>query len=219
MVRFVCARRPPLSHAHCLTFFSFLLGARQRQVFYADERAVPLDHADSNHRALSEALYRHVPIPAAHIHPIDAALLGDLDELADAYEQELVREFAQRDAARFPVFDLVLLGVGPDGHTASLFPGHALLSEDARWVAHIADSPKPPARRVTLTFPVLNHAARVALVAAGAGKADVLARVLDAPEEGLPAARVRPASPGQLVWFVDAAAAARLAFPRSAFKL
>ena len=159
-----------------------------------------------------------MPIPREHIHTIDTTLLGDLEELADAYEKELIREFAQKDSARFPVFDLILLGVGPDGHTASLFPNHELLSESDRWVAYIEDSPKPPARRITLTFPVINHASRVAFVATGAGKVHILRDILDSPENGLPAARVRPAQ-GQLVWFVDDSASAEVNFPKSEFKL
>ncbi len=86
-------------------------------------------------------------------------------------------------------------------------------------MAYITDSPKPPPRRLTLTYPVLNHASRVAFVAAGAGKADTLHTVLDKPEEGLPASRVRPISPGQVYWFVDDAAAAKVEYPKTPFKL
>ncbi|KAI0050803.1 6-phosphogluconolactonase [Auriscalpium vulgare] len=189
------------------------------QVYYADERIVPLDHPDSNHKLALDTLYSKVPIPSDNIHTIDLALENDLEELADAYEKELITQFAQKDSARFPVFDLVLLGTGPDGHTASLFPGHALLSEEDRWVAYIEDSPKPPPRRVTFTYPVLNHAVRVAFVATGEGKKDILPAILDTPEQGLPAARVRPVHPGQLYWFVDEPAAAQLAYPKTPFKL
>ncbi|KAI9512634.1 hypothetical protein F5148DRAFT_1161679 [Russula earlei] len=188
-------------------------------VFYADERVVPLDHEDSNHKLAQDTLYSKVPIPRENIHTIDESLQDDLEELADAYEKELVREFAQKDSARFPVFDLILLGVGPDGHTASLFPGHELLSENDRWVAYIEDSPKPPPRRVTLTFPVINHAARVAFVATGVGKVQILHDILDTPELGLPAARVRPVASGQLVWFVDDAASVEVKLAKSEFKL
>lgn len=153
------------------------------------------------------------------MHTIDVSLLSDPEELADEYERQLIATFAQRDAARYPVFDLILLGVGPDGHTASLFPGHALLAEEDRWVAYLEDSPKPPPARITLTYLVLNHAARVAFVAAGAGKADMLQAILDRPQEGLPASRVRPAAPGQLFWFVDDAASAKVEYQRSEFKL
>ncbi|KAI0321119.1 6-phosphogluconolactonase [Amylostereum chailletii] len=189
------------------------------QVFYADERVVPLDHEDSNHKLVTDLLFSKVPIPQTHIHTIDTTLLGDLEELADAYEKELIQEFAQKDAARFPVFDLILLGTGPDGHTASLFAGHELLSEDDRWVAYIEDSPKPPAKRITFTYPVLNHATRVAFVAIGEAKQEIMKEILDEPERGLPAARVRPVSPGQLYWFTDTAAAGKLAFASSEFKL
>ncbi|OBZ78907.1 putative 6-phosphogluconolactonase [Grifola frondosa] len=189
------------------------------QVFYADERVVPLDHPDSNHALATRELFSKVPIPASHIHTIDPALADDLEELSDAYEKELIREFAMKDSARFPIFDLILLGVGPDGHTASLFPAHELLSEEDRWVAYIEDSPKPPPKRVTFTFPVLNHAIRVAFVAAGASKADILPTVLDQPEAGLPASRVRPVSPGALYWFVDDAASAKVQYSKTPFKL
>jgi len=188
-------------------------------VFYADERVVPLDHADSNHNACNEALFSHVPIPPENIKTIDTELSDDLEELADHYEKALIQEFAQKDAARFPVFDLILLGVGPDGHTASLFPGHDLLSEEDRWVAPIEDSPKPPPKRITLTYPVINHAAHIAFVASGEGKQDILKQVLDHPELGLPSSRVKPHYPGQLYWFVDNEAAANVEYPKTAFKL
>jgi len=185
------------------------------QVFYADERVVPLDHSDSNHKLCTDKLFSKIPIPQHHIHPIDYSLKDDLEDLADAYEKELIHEFASRNSARFPIFDLILLGVGPDGHTASLFPGHELLTEEDRWVAYITDSPKEPPQRITLTLPVINHASRVAFVASGAGKADTLHTVLDKPEVGLPASRVRPITPGQVYWFVDDAAAAKVEYPRT----
>ena len=191
----------------------------QWQVFYVDERVVPLDHPDSNHRACVENLFSKVPIPPANIHAIDPTLLNDLEELSDSYEKKLIHEFAQKDAARFPVFDLILLGMGPDGHTASLFPAHELLTEEDRWVAYLDDSPKPPPNRITFTFPVINHAARVVFVAAGKEKVDMIANVLDHPEQGLPAARVKPVFPGHLYWFVDDAAAAKVVYPKTPFKL
>ncbi|KAJ7835307.1 hypothetical protein B0H13DRAFT_2108475 [Mycena leptocephala] len=172
------------------------------QVFYADERVVPLDHPDSNHLACTNLLFSKVPIPQDNIHVLDTSLLSDLEELSDAYEKELIREFAQKDAARFPVFDLILLGMGPDGHTASLFPGHELLAEEDRL-------PKPPLQRITFTYPVINHARKV----------EMLSQVLDNPEAGLPSSRVKPVFPGQLYWFVDDAASAAVQYPRSPFKL
>lgn len=188
------------------------------QVFYADERAVPLDHDDSNHAACQKHLFPKT-IPSENIHTLDPSLLDDLEELSDAYEKELIREFAQKDSARFPVFDLILLGMGPDGHTASLFPSHELLVEEDRWVAYLEDSPKPPSKRITFTYPVINHAARVVFVAAGKEKVDTLSTVLDKPEVGLPSSRVRPVYPGQLYWFVDDAAVEKVQYSRTAFKL
>jgi 6-phosphogluconolactonase len=107
--------------------------------------------------------------------------------------------------------------MGPDGHTASLFPGHELLSEEDRWVAYVEDSPKPPSKRITFTYPVINHAARVAFVAVGKEKVDMLKSVLDNPEVGLPSARVKPVFPGKVFWFVDDAAAAKVEYPRTSF--
>jgi 6-phosphogluconolactonase len=186
------------------------------QVYYADERAVPLDDPDSNHALCTKELYSKVPLPEANIHPIDTSLLDDLEELSDAYEKALILQFASKDSARFPIFDLILLGMGPDGHTCSLFPGHELLAEEDRWVAYLEDSPKPPPRRVTLTYPVLNHALRVAFVATGEGKQEMLAKILDNPELGLPCSRVRPTG-GTVCWFVDDAASGMVKYERKAW--
>lgn len=188
-------------------------------VYYADERAVPFDNEDSNHALCQRELYSHLngALPVEQIHAIDESLLDDLDELTDAYESKLIREFANKDAARFPVFDLILLGMGPDGHTASLFPGHPVLSEADRWVAFVDDSPKPPPRRITLTLRVINHASHVVFVASGDPKKETLRIVLDEPEQGLPCSRVRPVHPGTVTWFVDDAASALTKHARAQF--
>ena len=190
-----------------------------RQVYYADERAVPLDHPDSNHNLCTKEFYSKTSIPPGNIHTIDPTLLDDLEELADSYERQLIVQFASKDSARFPVFDLILLGMGPDGHTASLFPRHELLQEEDRWVAYIEDSPKPPPKRITLTYPVINHASKVAFVAIGEGKQNILHTVLDRPEEGLPSSRVRPVSHNHLYWFTDDAAAKKTEYLRTTFSL
>lgn len=187
-----------------------------RHVYYADERVVPLDHPDSNHHLCTTEFYPKTSIPPANIHTIDVSVLDDIEELADRYEQQLIIQFASKDSARFPIFDLILLGMGPDGHTASLFPNHELLQELDRWIAPIEDSPKPPLKRITFTLPVINHAAKVAFVAAGEGKQDTLHVVLDSPEEGLPSSRIKPAN-GQLFWFTDDAASEKTLYPRSTF--
>lgn len=179
-----------------------------------------LDHEDSNHKLCKEVLFNKVTIPDENIHRIDPALVDDTEALAMAYEEQLIAEFANKDSARFPVFDLILLGLGPDGHTASLFPDHPLLVQTDRWVAYLEDSPKPPPRRITLTLPVINHASLVAFVATGGSKQDILAEIIDNPAHlSLPASRVQPAASGQVYWFVDDAASAKVEYVKTPFKL
>jgi len=177
-------------------------------VFWADERLVPLNHADSNFRLAREYLFDQVNIPVAQVYPVDDSF--DPPVTADAYQAVLSQVF-EPSPGQPPRFDLILLGMGEDGHTASLFPHHRLLDESNRWVAALTDSPKPPPERITLTLPVLNNARNVAFISAGSSKAGVLARVLqgDAPPGELPAQMVRPGR-GNLAWFVDNAAAAGL---------
>ncbi|KAF8952723.1 suppressor of los1-1 [Entomortierella lignicola] len=177
-------------------------------VYFADERCVPLNHEDSNYLLAKKELFDHVNIPAENIHTINPTLVDDPEEAAEDYITQLAGTFATKDSVRFPVFDLILLGIGPDGHTCSLFPDHELLKEHEAWCAPISDSPKPPSRRITLTFPVLNHAHNVAFVVVGEGKQDILHRVLDTTGQ-LPAQLVKPTT-GSLVWFVDDAVAKKV---------
>lgn len=185
-------------------------------IFFADERAVPHNHEDSNYGLLKKELLDHIPAGSERptVVPIDESLLDDTQELADAYEHALVREFAARETVKVPVFDLIILGCGPDGHTCSLFPGHELLREQVAWVAPIEDSPKPPPRRITLTLPVVAHATRVIFIAAGAGKAEVLRTIFDQPEEGLPCSIVNEMCGDRVSWFCDAPATEGVAFPK-----
>lgn len=184
------------------------------EIFFADERAVALDHEDSNYGLLKKELLDKIPADDQPVvHPIDVSQLDDTQELADLYEQVLVNSFAQRDSVRLPIFDLLLLGCGPDGHTCSLFPGHALLRESSAWVAPIEDSPKPPPRRITLTLPVVTHAVRVAFVATGAGKKDIMKRIFEVGD-GLPCALVNEAAGERCSWFTDNAAVEGVSFPR-----
>ncbi|AEO69377.1 a1aa9c8e-5849-4f73-9975-9369fef9fe62 [Thermothielavioides terrestris] len=192
------------------------------EIFFADERAVPLDHPDSNYALLKAELLDKLQLPDGTtppvVHTIDPEALDDTQELADRYEQALVRSFASRDSVKLPIFDLLLLGCGPDGHTCSLFPGHELLRETSAWVAPIEDSPKPPPRRVTLTLPVVTHAVKVAFVATGAGKKEVLKEIFE-QGNGLPCALVNEGTGGRCSWFVDNAAVEGVSYPRRPFSL
>lgn len=164
-------------------------------VYFADERAVPPDHEDSNFRMATEALLSRVAIPAEHIHRMEAER-PDPDAAAAAYERELPA-----------TLDVLVLGMGADGHTASLFPGSAALAEQQRRVVMV-DSPKPPRRRMTITPPVIAAARHVAVLVTGKEKAAAVARALDTdtPPSQIPAALARHG-----VWFLDRAAAAQLA--------
>ena len=179
-------------------------------IFFGDERHVPPDHPDSNFRMASESLLSKVPIPEKNIHRIRAEL--EADAAAEEYEREL-REFFHLTDHDWPRFDLIFLGIGEDGHTASLFPGSKALTEASRrvvanWVE------KFQAFRITLTFPVLNHAAEVLFMVSGAGKAQILSEVLRPGNRKYPAQNVQPQN-GQLLWLVDqdAGSLLRLATP------
>lgn len=190
-----------------------------REVFFADERAVPLDSEDSNYKLCNEHFFSKVSIPAEKIHTIDESLISDPQELSDSYEQELVKVFANKSSVKTPVFDLLLLGMGPDGHTCSLFPGHALLNETTGWVAPITDSPKPPPVRITLLLPVVTHAHKIAYVVAGAEKKDILKTVLEDPDQGLPCSLVNVGGGEKVFWFVDHDAAQNTLHPKKEYKL
>ena len=176
-------------------------------LFWGDERCVPPDHADSNYRMTRESLLDHVPIPPANV----LRMPGEMDpvEAAARYEERL-REFFASHGDSFPVFDFILLGLGEDGHTASLFPGTRAIRESARWVlCHYVDAQK--GWRITLTPPVINAARTVVFIAAGAGKSAVLKEIMEGPfrPDTLPAQIVRPAG-GTLLWMLDREAAALL---------
>ncbi len=180
------------------------------EVFWGDERCVPPEHPDSNYRMAKETLLDHIPIPAHQIYPMPGNL--EPQAAAIAYQQTLRRVFDVGDA--IPVFDLILLGMGPDGHTASLFPQHPLLQENQRWVAPIFNSPKPPPQRITLTLPLINAARQIIFLVAGASKIQALKAIFandllktKAHPAGYipPAALVNPVQ-GDLRWLFDKAA-------------
>lgn len=187
------------------------------EVFFADERAVPLDHDDSNYRLVKEEWVDKIPADMGKptVRPIDVQYLDDPQELADQYQDELMKSFAAKDSVKLPIFDLLLLGCGPDGHTCSLFPGHELLRENDAWVAAISDSPKPPAKRITLTLPVVTHGLKIAFVANGEGKQEILGKILDTDEgRSLPCGLVNEGGGEKVSWFTDAAAVKGVTFPR-----
>jgi len=176
--------------------------------FWGDERHVPPTDSDSNYRMANEAMLSKVPVPAGNVFRM-AAENPDATAAAEAYEQTL-RKFFQLQAGEFPRFDLILLGMGPDGHTASLFPGTAGLQEKSRLV--IANwVEKLKAHRLSLTRPVLNAARCVAFLVSGTDKATVLRSVLEenVPGEQYPAKLVQPKD-GKVIWFLDRAAASAL---------
>ena len=170
--------------------------------FWGDERFVPPDHADSNFRMVDEALLSVAPIPRENTHPVPTEGLS-LTDAASSYEATL-KNFYGEDSLHpeRPLFDVTLLGLGGDGHTASLFPGTPALAEKERWVVGV----DPPGRepRITLTYPALESSRTIAFLVAGAGKREILSRALEADPQ-LPAARLHPV--GEVVWFADRAAA------------
>jgi 6-phosphogluconolactonase len=169
-------------------------------LFWGDERFVPPDHPDSNQRMAREALIAHVPVPPSNVHPVPTD--GTPEYAARRYDAELRAFAAGRGAA--PLFDVQLLGLGEDGHTASLFPGTAALAElKALAVAVVGAKPEP---RITLTYPALAASRDVAFLVAGAGKRDMLRRLL-AGDRALPASVVRAS--GAVAVFADRAAAAQ----------
>jgi len=176
--------------------------------FWGDERHVPPDHVDSNYRMAQEAMLSKVPLPAENVHRIQAEL-PDAAAAAQAYEDEL-RRFFQPPAAQPPNFDLALMGLGPDGHTASLFPQTAALHEKQRWV--VANwVQKLHTHRITLTAPVLCHAKKVLFLVAGGEKAIALRDVFHGPyhPDQWPAQIFRNCS-GQVEWIADQLAARQL---------
>jgi 6-phosphogluconolactonase len=169
--------------------------------YWGDERFVPYDDPESNFRMTREAMLTKVPVPPENIHPIPTD--GTPEDSARRYERTLQKAYgaATLDPHR-PLFDIMLLGLGPDGHTASLLPGEPALDERKRWVAVVAHG--RPEVRITMTYPALESSRRVAFLVAGKEKAAIFSAIRKGGSQ-VPAARVRPV--GELLWFVDRAAA------------
>jgi 6-phosphogluconolactonase len=176
--------------------------------FWGDERHVPPDHADSNYRMAFETMISKVPVVPSQVHRIKSENL-DAARAAQSYEEDLLQHFRLTQGT-WPQFDLVLLGLGSDGHTASLFPDTDVLEERSRLVAPVW-VPKFQASRITLTVPLLNHAANILFLVAGKDKAVALQAVLrgELQPGRYPAQLIRPLR-GSLLWLVDRDAASLL---------
>lgn len=185
---------------------------KKSHFFWGDERHVPPSHAGSNTRMAMEAMLSKVPVPASNLHRIEGEL-AEADKAASSYERTL-RKFFALAQGEYPRFDLVLLGIGSDGHTASLFPGTPALEERSRLVVSNRVE-KLRTERITLTAPALNNAAHIVFLVTGADKAEALAAVFEGAYEParFPAQLIRPAR-GRLTLLADAAAAGRLGRPR-----
>jgi len=172
-------------------------------IFWGDERSVPPESPDSNYRMAHEILLSKIPIPAVQVHRM-LANEPNRDAASQEYVEEMQRVFATDD---IPSFDLIQLGMGPEGHTASLFPHQEALHEERRLVMPVS-VPKPPPDRLTFTPPLLNAARNLLFLVTGSDKADALHAVLEGPyqPDEYPAQIVRPPI-GEVVWMVDTAAA------------
>jgi 6-phosphogluconolactonase len=181
-------------------------------VWWGDERFLPEGHPDRNATQARAALLDAVPLDPKRVHempPSDGLAGNDVDAAARAYAAELATAARPEDHADVPTFDVLLLGVGPDGHIASLFPDHPAVHEVDRTVVGVRGSPKPPPNRITLTLPTINRAGEVWLLAAGAEKAPAVALALSgAGELAVPAAGA--AGRSRTLWLLDRAAAHEL---------
>ncbi len=174
-------------------------------IFQVDERCVPVADSDSNYGNAQKDLLDQIPIPSAQIHRMP----GELNpvEAARRYQEE-IQAVVNTSEDGFPVFDLIILGVGTDGHTASLFPDHAALEETRHWVLAVKGG-DPCVNRLTLTLPVLNHARRIFFMAEGVNKAGIVKMIFSETKPVLPAGRIRPVN-GRVTWLLDQAAAAHI---------
>jgi 6-phosphogluconolactonase len=172
-------------------------------LFWGDERYVPQDDPLSNYRMTSEALLAHVPIPAANVHAAPTNLPTP-EKAAEVYDQDLRKFFG----SAAPAFDVTLLGLGPEGHTASLFPDSPALEEKTRWVVPV-QAAAVPTNRLTFTLPVLNSSRNTYFLVSGENKRPILSALRAEPEtrpSAYPAGRIRPTD-GRVLWFLDQAAA------------
>ena len=184
------------------------IDATRWHVCWTDERAVPADDRHSNFREAGERFLPLLHLPPSQLHPIQGSL--GPDAAARLYQEELQQLF-ESGPGEWPRFDLILLGVGEDGHVASLFPGNPALLEIQRWAVGVRHAPKPPPERITLTLPILNQARQVIIAAAGEGKADIISQIFSTPDSppDLPVHHLHLCD-GNLHWLLDRDAAAAL---------
>ncbi|UCH19839.1 MAG: 6-phosphogluconolactonase [Deltaproteobacteria bacterium] len=178
---------------------------QQINVFWVDERMVPVDHPASNFGAARSDWLEKVPIPAGQIHPMPGQVQPEKG--ASQYQKELAFFFKDQKGD-YPVFDLIFLGIGTDGHTASLFPDAQASLTTEKWVISVKVG-NPDVHRITLTYPVLNHVRCICFMVSGNKKAPILKTVFENPKANLPAQKIKPLR-GKLLWLLDEAAASLL---------
>jgi 6-phosphogluconolactonase len=178
---------------------------RDVHLFWVDDRLVPYDNPASNFGAAKTDFLENVPIPSEHIHPMPTDIAPE--QGAVSYQKAL-RALFNAEKGDFPSFDLVFLGIGQDGHTASLFPGQAVLDEQEKWVVAVKGG-NPDVYRLTMTLPLINRGRFIVFLASGKAKASVVKEILENQDAGLPAQRVVPTD-GKLTWLLDCAASSLL---------
>jgi 6-phosphogluconolactonase len=198
--------KTPVDLYHKLSGMREMLPWDKMHIFLVDERFVPFEHKDSNYRMIKETLLNHVPVPHGNIHPIPAER-STPQASAVAYEGE-IKTFFKLRSGQYPEFDLILLGIGEDGHTASLFPKTPVLDDYKHLVAPVfLDEIRHD--RITLTLPVINNSKHILFLVIGKNKAPALQKIIDQEDTSLPAAMVRP-NKGKLIFVIDQEASSQL---------
>ena len=178
-------------------------------IFWVDDRCVPPGDPESNYGRALEDFLGTVPIPSGYIHSMPSEESPEKEALR--YQRELIRYF-RLSRGEFPVFDLIFMGIGPDGHTASLFPKYSALKEDKRLILAVKGG-IPMAHRHTMTLPVLNNARKVVFLVSGKEKSAILRDILTQRQKGLPAQMIKPVK-GELIWLIDRKAASLLDYTK-----